>query len=264
LETLNYEVFYQNLAQTEKSIKDKLQQAQRSFKNISRDSERGDVRKLLKDISELQELAVELTALASVLQSSAASFDSKAYFESGEFTRQLIENCEKYGVDIKGEANTYEMFPFRLRIDTENQDLYVNRRKIPCARPMQFAQDMKQQVEKYTKSSFNLAQFLNELAAAYDLAVIVRNDSSAAKRTAFDIFLKDIYNYLAPTAKARREYDMQQYAFDLSRLYISGQGEQTKDGRCFELAPSRQANKLIRIIDGNGAEQFLGTIRFFK
>ena len=259
----NYEVFYQDIQQLEKNLKEKLQQTQRSFKNITRDSKRGDIKQLTRDTEELRGLADELVALSTCLQSAAENYDSRGYFESGEFTRQLIDYCKQYGVDIKGEAGVYEMFPFRLRIDAENQDLYVNRRKVPCMRPLHFVQNMKQQVEKYTKSGFNLGQFINELATAYDLAVIVRNSTSPAPRFEFDVLLKDIYGYLAPTRKARREYDSQQYAYDLSRLYISGLDERTKDGRRFQLGPSKQENKLIRILDSDGMEQFLGTIRFF-
>lgn len=259
-----YEEFYKEFQQSEKNLRDKLQHAQRSFKNATRDSERGDVKKLSRDIEELCGFSAELVTLSENLKSVAESFDSRAYFENGEFTRQMIDWCSQYGVDIKGEAGAYEMFPFRLRVDAENQDLYVNRRKVTCARPLQFVKDMKQQVEKYTKSGFNLSQFLNELAAAYDLAIIVRNSKSPTPMFECDLLLKDIYTYLAPTAKARKEYDMQQYAFDLSRLYAAGTEEKTKDERRYQFGQSRQANKLIRILDSDGAEQFLGTIRFMK
>jgi len=260
---INYEEFYQNIQSSEKAIKDKLQQAQRSFKNITRDSEHGDVRKLLKDIDELRELSIELTAFSEKLQETAQGFDNQSYFESGEFTRQMIEQCKNQGVDIQGEAGVYEMFPFKLRIDAENQDLYVNRRKMHCARPLKFVQNMKHQVEKYTKAGFNVSQFVNELAAAYDIAVKIKNSESSAPRHDMDIILKDIYPFLAPTSRARKEYDLQQFAFDLSKLY-NNDDVTTKNERRFEFGSTRHANKMIRILDSNGKEEFLGTIRFFK
>ena len=261
---LNYETFYQEEKPLEKKLGEKLQQAQKSFRGIVRDLAGGDLRKLARDIEDLQSHVSELSVLAENLKSSTESFDSRGYFESGEFTRQLIEACEKAGVDIKGEAGVYEMFPFKLRVDTENQDLYVNRRKFHCVRPQKFAEDMKIRVEKYTKQNFNMVLFINELAAAYDLAVKIKNSDSSAKRQAPDIHLKDIYGYLAPTQKARREYDVQQYAYELSRLYSQGMEEQTKDERKFEFGTTRNTSKQIRILDADGAEQFLGTIRFYK
>ena len=262
MENINYEAFYQDIQQLEKSVKDKLQQVQRSFKSITRDAEAGDIKKLAKDTEELHGFAAALTELAVNLQEFAAGFDSKDYFESGEFTRQMVEYCQQNGVDIKGEAGVYEMFPFRIRVDTENQDLYVNRRKVQCVRPLQFVRDMKKQVEKYTKQSFKTETFLNELVAAYDMATLVRNSKSSAPRTGMDILLTDVYKYLAPTAKARREYDMQQYAYELSRLYNTGTDMRTRCERAFDFGTGKQGGKLIRILDANGAEQFLGTIRF--
>ena len=260
----NYEQFYQELTKHEKIIGEKLQQANRNFKNITKHSEKGDVKQLSKGIEDLHSLTTELSALSQELQETTNNFDSKAYFESGEFARQMVEYCKSHGVDINGEAGVYEIFPFRLRIDSENQDLYVNRRKVPCMRPLTFVKDIKQQVDKYMKSSFNVSQFLNELAAAYDIAIMKRNSTSPVQRTEIDIALKDIYKYLAPTARARKEYDLYQYAYDLARLYTSGTAVRTKDDRGFELASSREVSKLIRILDQNGAEQFLGTIRFYK
>jgi len=263
LSSLNYEEFYQNIQPSEKAIRDKLQQAQRSFKNITRDSEQGDVRKLLKDIEELCELSAELNTFSANLQEIAQGFDNQTYFESGEFTRQMIDQCQKQDLDIQGEAGIYEMFPFKLRIDAENQDLYINRRKMHCARPLKFVQNMKQQVEKYTKSNFNINQFVNELAAAYDIAVKIKNSDSPVPRHDIDVLLKDIYPFLAPTSRARKEYDLQQFAFDLSKLYNTDDVT-TKNERRFEFGSTRLPNKMIRILDSEGKEEFLGTIRFLK
>lgn len=260
---MDYEVFYQSILGTEKNLREKLAYAQRCFKNITKDSAQGDIKKLARDIADMQVLLSDLTSLFENLQSEVEGFDPKMYFETGDFVRQMVEHCKKYDVDIKGEAPLYEMFPFKVRIDYENQDLYINRKKSSCVRPLYFVQEMKKHVEKYTKASFNLERFIQELAAAYDLAVIVRNSKSPSPRAEFDVLLRDLHNYLAPTQKARREYDLQQYAFDLSKLYSSGMDERTKDGRRFELGPSKQTSKLIRILDADGNEQFLGTIRFF-
>ena len=263
LEQLNYETFYQNEKPLEKKLGEKLQQAQKSFRGIVRDLAGGDLRQLARDIEDLLGHAAELSVLTENLKAATEGFDSKGYFESGEFTRQLIEACEKAGVDIKGEAGVYEMFPFKLRVDTENQDLYVNRRKFHCVRPEKFAEDMKTRVEKYTKQSFNMSLFINELAAAYDTAVKIKNYESSAPRREPDIHLVDIYKYLAPTQKARREYSMQHYAYELSRLYSQGMEEQTKDERRFVFGTTRNSNKMIRILDINGAEEFLSTVRFY-
>ena len=40
--------------------------------------------------------------------------------------------------------------------------------------------------------------------------------------------------------------------------------ETTKNGRRFQFGPSRDIAKSIRILDENGQEQFLATIRFYQ
>ena len=261
----DYELFYKDIQALEKSIKDKLQQMQRSFRNITKDSATGDIKKLEKNTSEMQMLITELSNLSNEISQTISSFDSIGYFESGDFTRQMVEYCKQFGVDVKGESPTYEIFPFKVRIDAENQDLYVNRKKVSCQRPLHFTREIKNNVEKYTKSGFNLERFIQELAAAYDLSETVRNSKSPSPRLETDMALKDLYAYMAPTQKARRDYDLQNFAYDLSRLYASYSSglKEAKDGRKFEFGSTRQTGKLIRIIDSNGVERFLGTIRFY-
>ncbi|MEY8427469.1 hypothetical protein AALA00_07070 [Lachnospiraceae bacterium 46-15] len=93
-------------------------------------------------------------------------------------------------MDVRGDFPVYEMFPYRVKLDTENQDLYLDRKKVPCMRP-------------------------------------------------------------------------QSFAFDLAHLYMS-EIEETKSGRKFQFGPSRNNIKAIRILDRDGQEQFLATIRFYE
>lgn len=260
----SYEEFYQELKLSEKRLGDKLKQAAKNFRGIVRNAKIGNVKKLAKEIEDLRDSAGEVSNFADEIRNVLEGFDSKAYFESGTFTEQMVECCKKAGIDIKGEAGVFEMFPFKLRVDTENQELQVNRSKVQCMRPQAFADDMKKRVDRYIKASFNLSLFVNELAAAYDLAVKVKNSGSPAPRYEFDINLMDLYKYLAPTSRARKEYDLQQFAYELSKLYAAREEVTTKNERKFAFGPCRQESKLIRILDASGHEHFLGTIRFFK
>ena len=108
------------------------------------------------------------------------------------------------------------------------------------------------------KASFNAQAFVNELADAYDLAVLKLKKAPDA-----DIYLTSLYKFLAPMGRFRKEYDQQSFAFDIARLYASDV-ETTKNGRCFQFGPSRNNNKALRILDSEGHEQFLATIRFYN
>ena len=260
---MNYEDFYKDQQTLEKIMAEKMQNAQKSFKSITKNAEKGDLKNLAKDVALLKSLLDEAKELSMKMDGLAEGFATKDYFESGDFARQIIEYCRQYSVDVKGDFPTYELFPYKVRIDAENQDIYINRKKIQCARPLRFVQDIKLSREKYIRAQFNVNQFLNELAAAYDLAAIVKGRKNNNMVAEYELHLKDLYEYIAPTQRARREYDMNNYAFDLARLY-SSDVERTKDNRKYEFGTSKSASKLIRILDQNGAEQFLGTVRFYK
>lgn len=255
---MNYEDFYQDLQPQQKSVKDGLASLQRLFKTISREVEGGDVKNLVKDLEVMAQAVSGVAESVDAMKAAADGFDGKQYFESGEFAEQMLAACERKGVDVRGESPVYEMFPYRVRLDMENQDLYLDRKKVQCMRPNSFVDIVKSGQEKLNKASFNAAAFAGELADAYDMAILKLKRQPQA-----DIYLTSLYKLLAPMSRFRRDYDQQSFAFDLARLYISGI-EETKNGRKFQFGPSRVGGKAIRILDMEGQEQYLATIRFYE
>ena len=254
---MNYEDFYRELQPYEKNVKDGLASLQRLFKAISREMAGGDIKNLSKDLESMSAAIAGINEAVNTLKTSTDGFDARDYFESGEFAEQMLAACEEKGVDVRGESPVYEMFPYRVRLDMENQDVYMDRKKIQCMRPQSFVDTVKKGQEKLNKASFNAAAFAGELADAYDLAIL-----KLKRQEQSDIYLTSLYKILAPMSRFRKDYDQQNFAFDLARLYTSGI-EETKNGRRFQFGPSRANGKAIRILDKDGQEQFLATIRFF-
>lgn len=255
---MDYENLYQALQPDEKSLKDAIASLQKFFKAVCREVESGDLKSLSRDLGMMTETAVSLSASLESMKNIVEDFDANAYFESGEFTTQMLDACKEQSVDVRGEFPVYEMFPYRMKIDVENQDLYLDRKKVQCMRPQSFVDIVKKGQEKLNKAPFNASTFVNELADAYDMAVLKFNKSPGS-----DIYLTRLYKFLAPMSRFRKDYDQQNFAFDLARLYAS-EVEETKTGRKFQFGPSREQNKSIRILDRDGQEQFLATIRFFE
>lgn len=255
---MNYEEFYQDLQPQQKNVKDALVALQKLFKAVNREVEGGDVKNLAKDLEAMAQTALALSASVGAMKTAADGFDAKGYFESGEFAQQMLAACAEKSVDVRGESPVYEMFPYRVKIDTENQDLYLDRKKVQCMRPESFVDMVKAGQEKLNKASFNAVTFASELSDAYDLAVLKYN-----RRQGDDLYLTNIYKVMAPMSRFRKDYDQQSFAFDIARLYISGT-EETKSGRKFQFGPTRVGQKSIRILDKDGKEQFLATIRFYE
>lgn len=254
---MNYEDLYSEFQSLEKEWKDKSATVQKLHKAVAKELEAGDLKSLRRDRAALAQAVSEEQDILNRMGEAEAAFDSAAYFESGDFASQLLAACAELGIDTKGEYPVYEMFPYRVRIDAENQDVYLDRKKVSCMRPQSFAQAVKAGQDRLMKASFNALSFASELADAYDLALIRQN-----KRPDSDFYLMSLYRLLTPMSRFRRDYDQQSYAFDLARLYTSGV-TQIKDGRLLQFGPSRNNTKAIRILDSEGKEQYLATIRFY-
>lgn len=255
---MNYEELYSEYQMAEKEMKEKINAVQKLHKAIAKEMENGDLKSFRRDIALLEAAVAEESRILKDMKELESGFDAREYFEDGEFVTQMLEACGELGVDVKGEFPVYEMFPYKVKIDAENQDLYLDRKKVQCMRPQSFAKQVKAGQDKLVKASFNALTFANELADVYDLALL-----KMKKQPGADIYLVNLYKYLAPMGRFRRDYDQQSYAFDLARLYAAGI-EEVKDGRRIQFGPSRVGNKAIRILDSEGREEYLATIRFFN
>lgn len=254
---MNYEELYADLQSGEKKMKDAAANVQKLYKAVVKDTENGDIKSLVKNLEAYDSVIAAQNEAIANLKSALEGFDSRAYFEGGDFAGQMLALCKEKGIDVNGEYPVYEMFPYRVKVDTENQDVYIDRKKVSCMRPLSLVNTIKAGQEKLNKASFNALSFATELAAAYDLVVL-----KSGKQAGADMYLQNIYKMMTPMSRARKEYDQQSFAFDIARLYAA-EIEEIKDGRRFQFGPSRNNNKAIRILDQQGREQFLATIRFF-
>jgi hypothetical protein len=259
----DYEELLKQVLPSEKDLKDKISNLQKLFKSLSKDLDKGDLKSWTRDIGAMRSLLQEKEALLASMQDQVDNFGIRSYVENGDFAEQMLGHCEHLGVDVKGDFPTYEMFPFRVRVDAENLDLYLDRKRIQCLRPLTFVQGVKANRDKLLRASFDPRSFVKELAAAYDLALLKQNQGKTQAATVADIYLKSLYDFLTPMRRFRKDYDQQSFAFDLARLYAS-ELHSTEDGRQFQFGPSRNINKAIRILDQDGREQYLATIRFFE
>jgi len=258
---MNYEDLYQSLLPDEKTVKDNVASLQNLSKKITKETESGDLKYLVRDLDNLAQTAAALSETIELLQSNVGAFDSRAYFESGDFASQMLDICQEQDLDIQGEFPIYEMFPYRIRLDVENQDVYMDKKRIQCMRPSSFVDTVKAGQEKLQKAHFNAQSFAGELAEAYDTAIMKQN-----RQPGSDMYLTTLYKLMTPMSRFRKDYNQQNFAFDIARLYaefINGMNE-TKNGRRFDFGPARNNKKAVRILDANGKEQFLATIRFMN
>ena len=254
---MDYEILFRQYQVLEKSLKEKSAAVVKLQKALGKEMVNGEIKSFSKDMSTIQGANAEIAQILKEMQELIDGFDTRAYFENGAFAEQMLALCEVNRVDVVGDFPNFEIFPYKVRFDVENQDMYIDRKKFSCARPESFVQRVKQGREKLMNASFNALQFANELANGYDMALLKLGRTSGA-----DLYLQTIYKFLVPMSRFRKDYDQQSFAFDLARLYAAEPVE-LKDGRKFQFGPSRNNSKAIRILDSEGREQYLATIRFF-
>ena len=257
---MNYEELYGTMSTLEKALKDSVKAADKYTRQAVKNTESGNLTEMKKTVQQLEETEEGLREQIRALGEALDGFDTKGYFVSGDFTRQLLESCAQAGIDVKGEKGVYEMFPYKIRIvgdEEHTEEVWMNRKKLQTCRPAFVAATVKEGQAKLYKANFNKESFMNELAEAYDTTCLKSGMRIGSNQT-----LTKLYKTLTPMARARREYDMQAFAFDLARLYEAGpESWVTKSGRRFVFGTSREGKNAIRVLTSAGIETFITTIK---
>jgi hypothetical protein len=260
---MDYEDLYAQYAEQAAAFKSRLKGLQITWTRLAAKMENGDLKSTAKDFAALEDVYSALAGITANMREKANGFDYAAYMSSGDFARQFSSCCAAEGLDIRLENQTYEIFPYRIRVDAENSDVLIDRRKAASLRPKKLASIIRKNREKLFAAAFDPRRFASELAAAYDLCLLRQNSEKPTAVKEADIFLKDLYSYLTPMQRFRQDYSRQAYAFDLARLFMRPDAVTADNRRC-QFGPSRYSGKSIRIADLEGNEHFLATIRFYK
>ena len=259
----NYETWCGELAGAQKAVKDAAGAAVRQQKAIAKNVETGNLTEVKKALTQMKEAIDQLKERTEALESGIAAFDIQDYFVSGDFTRQLLEACETKKIDVKGEKGVYEMFPYKVRVlgdDEHAGEVWMDRKKVNSCRPEFVAESIRAGQEKLYNAAFKAQGFMGELAEAYDVACL-----KAGARPGSSQMLDKVYRSMVPTARARKDYDKQAFAFDLARLYEGGPDSWvTKDGARFTFGTSRDGSSGIRVLSRSGAESFISTMSRMK
>jgi hypothetical protein len=259
---MNYEDLHVEYTQNAEKLKAHLTAAQKFFKRIDKNLQIGDLQSAARDLASLEVTANTITSVVEDVSHVVRDFDDIAYLSSGDFAAQLVKQCEQRQIDIVGENNSWEIFPYRVKIEASDRSVLVNGKKAAGIRPSALAATLEQGKTRLLSTSFNATQFANELAVAYDLALVAGAKKGKEPVVDADVYLSTLYKYLTPMRRFRKDYDARAYAFDLARLYDT-ENVTVADGRRIQFGPSRNNNRAVRILDRFENELFIATIRFY-
>lgn len=258
-----YEEFLEEFRTLEKTVKESVKKVSSLEGKILKDVESGDIKAAEKD-------SVALECYGGVSQSKEAlkahleGFDYRSYFLNGTFTEEMLSSLKEKGLDVVGDYPNYEVFPTKIKLDAESQEVILGKKKIATMRPERVASSAKALVEKLENAAFNAVGFAQDLENAYTLMMARENEKAGSKKFTYGAYLTllDLYKIMVPLSRSRKDYDDLAFAFDVARLYIENEKGSfvTKSGKTVSFSTGR--GKGIRILDGNGNEQLVSTISF--
>ena len=257
---MGYEELYEQWQPKGKQLRDQSAALGRLCKRLTKDIETGDLKAAQKDLSALTLAADSVREAADASAEMLSGFDLTDYLAGGAYARELVGICREKGIDVKADGTSYEIFPCKIRLDPEAREVVVDKKHLSRARPKALVAEIEAVRARLYAAPFQPAVFAGELAAVYDQVINLQTRKTAPDA---DIYLQTLYKALTPMRRFRRDYDAQSFAFDLARLYAE-ESVVLDDGRRFQFGPSRNGARAVRVLDEEGREQYLATIRFYK
>lgn len=259
-----YEEFLEEFSALAKAVKDSLKKLSSLQGKLAKEAETGDIKAAEKDSAALESATEAYLEAKNALRNSLASFDYRNYFLDGTFTEEMLSSLKAKGLNVVGEYPNYEVFPTKIKLDAENQDVVLGKKKIPSMRPERVASTTKALVDKLEGESFNVVGFAQDLENAYSLMIARENEKAGCRKFTYGAYLTllDLYKIMVPLSRSRKDYDDLAFAFDVARLYIENEKGSfvTKSGKSVSFSTGR--GKGIRILDESGSEQLVSTISF--
>jgi hypothetical protein len=259
---LDYEQYFVEAQAYFKELKSSTDAQSKNVKKIQKCILDGDINALPKLFATLRETAQGREAAISRLESLTEGFDGHEYMSCGDYTSQMIDCCRQLGVDVQGNFPVYDMFPCRVTVNPDAQEVTIDRKRFACLRPSKLVSIIKAELDVLAKANFNAQNFAKELAAVYDLAIIRTSKKKPCSADA-PIYALELYDLLTPMKRHKKDYTKNDYAYDLARLY-SADSIRLDDGRTLRFDTARDMKKAIRILDNFSSEQYITTVRYIK
>lgn len=259
---LDYEQYFAEAQVYFKDLKSNTASQSKNVSKIQKCLLDGDVNALPKLFTALRDAAQGREAALTLLESLTEGFDGHEYMSGGDYSAQMIECCKQLGVDVQGSFPVYDVFPCKVVVNPESQDVVIDKKRFACLRPSKLVSIIKAELDALAKANFNAQNFAKELAGVYDLYIIKVSRKKPCSADA-SIYALDLYDLLTPMKRHKKDYTKNDYAYDLARIY-SADSIKLDDGRVLRFDTSRDMKKAIRILDSFGTEQFITTIRYIK
>jgi hypothetical protein len=187
-------------------------------------------------------------------------FDDASYFDSGAYTRELLETAARMQLAIFEQDDRLYCYPSLLRVMAAERTILIDRTRERRLRPSALVQHLHDLQDRPPR--FRPEAFLEALFKAYR-ALLQRNSSSRLDTGPVERLTR-VYELLTLLPGQSREYSSHEFARDIYLLDRSGLTE-TRDGFVVSFPAStgtRSTSGVITAITENGQERRYWGIAF--
>ncbi|MEO9175729.1 MAG: hypothetical protein ABI317_09485 [Gaiellales bacterium] len=212
----------------------------------------GSLRDLERSLASAEQL---VGALRESVQAARAgwSFDDRAYLESGDFTRELVELGAQQELGLQEQDDRLVCYPSTIRVLPGEAAVEVDRKRSRAIRPSALVDRLKAAQARPVR--FNAERFIEALHQAYGLVRALREKDPGAT-----LRLVDIYRALTILPGQASAYALQEFARDIYLLDESGV-DRTKSGARMSLPASsgaRTSSTLVTVMRSGELKIYYG------
>lgn len=251
-----------DLGQSTKPLDPLVRRIVTTWQATRRAEKTGDLATLSISLSQLITVREQILPHLENAISVATAYDIRKYLDD-QFDSEFRCACAAKDLPVEGQFPRYLVYPLRIQVDQRRMGILINQKFHRGLRPSQIVEAIGSERAHVISRSFNARYFLADLAAAYDSCIELESAKNRVSISGHEVGLRNVYRRLVPMRQWRADYPETFFAFDLHRLFQTGQVD-VPDGRRLHLAPARQARLNIAVLDGSGRETQLGLVAFRK
>jgi len=249
-----------DLGRSTKPLSPLMRRVITAWQTMRRSETAGDLTTILASLPQLKTLVEQIPPHLDDALNTATAYDVRIYL-ADQFDSDFRRACAAADLPVEGQFPRYLVYPIRIYVDGRRLGVLVNRTLHRGLRVSRVVEAVSKERSRLMSRSFSARYFLIDLASAYDGLIELESAKNRVTMSGHEVGLRDVYKRLVPMRQWRTDYPETFFAFDLHRLFQSGDVH-APDGRRVHLAPARQARLNLTILDGSGRESQLGLIAF--
>jgi len=266
------EVFLDEHLESEKrELSNLLKRLSSKEKKLKNGVKFGDIMCLKEALDAFKEEIPAIEKIVASIKPHLEKYNVTLYLQEG-FDSIFRKSLAEENIPVRGEFPSYEIFPFTVEIDAKEGKVTINKKKVRGLRLKYLVDLIKAERDRFFKSTFRPEGFMRELAKAYDHLMEIHQlkSKSCTHLSPQPIPLQEVYEFLTPLPRWKRDYPLQIFGFHIYRLLKEEQSnpkatlieQKGRLRRCTFGSVPGGSRSGISVIEESGRETIYGSVKF--